>query len=246
MARNGPASGWSECEPWRRDDHTPWGRARTRGRQVRSPGGDRRPGAGRDRDPRAAALQRRQLEPLPPPVRDRRPAGQGQPGPDRRRPGRERRRRQADRQRAGAGRHLREPAAARGHHGDRPRDVALGNRQPLHLDRARTGQQSRAREQRDHLRERYDHPGRHRSALQHPPRPGAPGAQERHPGLGHGVRRQGPAGQSDLQVPEPVAGRDRSPAPGARTGTRAPSPTSSSTARTSSRQSQSAAPISPR
>ena len=110
-------------------------------------------------------------QPLQAALRDRRPAGQGQPGPDRRRPGRQRRRRQADRQRPGAGRHLRRPPAPRGHLRDHPRDLPLGDRQPLRLDpaRARTTQPELGN---DATITQVDttSPGRPRPALQHPPR----------------------------------------------------------------------------
>ncbi len=114
------------------------------------------------------------------------------------------------------GRHLGRPSPPPGHLRDHPRDLALGDRQPLCLDPARSGQRTRAGERRDDHPGRHDRPGRHRPALQHAARPGAPGPPQHHPGLRHGLRRQGPRGQPDLQVPEPVAGRHGPPAPGAR------------------------------
>ena len=75
-------------------------------------------------------------------------------------------------------------AAARGHDGDDPRDVAVGRRQPLHRARrpARTTAQARRRRRRSGPTTRRR--GRPRPALQHA-RPEDPqGAAAGHPGLG--------------------------------------------------------------
>ena len=103
-------------------------------------------------------------------------------------------------------------AAARGHHRRRPRDLALGDRQPLRLDLP--GPQLRARDPGGrHDRHRpHDLPGRPRPALQHARQAHPDGAAGRDQGPGDDLHRQHRGGARDLQVLRAGPAGDHPPA----------------------------------
>ena len=145
-------------------------------------------------------VRRRQRPQLPPAVRERRTARLRQPGAARRAADRHGRRRHPHRQRPGRGDDLGRRAAASREHGDHPRHLAVGDREPLRLDRAGPRQRRGARGRSDAVG-REDHLARRpRPALQHLAAADAQGASERDPGLRLALRQPHRGRAEDLQV----------------------------------------------
>ena len=102
-------------------------------------------------------------------------------------------------------------AAARGHAGGHPADVAVGHREPLRRALARPGREPHAARARDAHDRLDDDRGRPRPALQHARPRDARGPAGRHQGLPDPARRQGRAGRRGREVLQPAA-LERAPA----------------------------------
>ena len=96
---------------------------------------------------------------------------------------------------------VRHPAP--GNAGDDPRDVAVGNRQPLRRAAAGHGQRAQdPQRRRDHGQQHHQR-GRPRRDLQHARRADAQGPAGRVPGLRRAVQGQGQARPAGVRLPEP-------------------------------------------
>ena len=138
-------------------------------------------------------------------------------------------------------------AAARGHDGADPHDLALGRRQPLHL--AHAGPEQRPRDRADGSTisgEDTTSPVDIDQLFNIFRAKRARGAAEVHPGQRHRLRRQGRARQPRLQVPQPGPQHLDPAVHRALAATRRRSPASSSRARRRSARSPTAARTSPR